>query len=81
MEAIRVNLHIFSTQIYDICDVSDGTKLLLIMVAISQKKHCLQTNCKFCFINQLIPHIKNIQQEILIICREGPVIGLLCALV
>lgn len=81
IEAIQVDLHGFFLKLLDICDLPDMTESLLTMDAISQKKHCVQTNCKFSFIHELILCIQNLQRTILIICREGPVFDLLCALV
>ncbi|KAJ2901503.1 hypothetical protein MKZ38_001731 [Zalerion maritima] len=66
-------------ELLNVCDLPDMTTGLLEMPYHDQKMHAVQTNCKFSFIYELLQHIREFERTVLIICREGPVFDLLCA--
>ena len=65
----------------DLCDLPDMIGGLAEMDYVSQKKHAIQTNCKFSFVHEFLQHARGFQRTVLIICRDGAVFDLLNALV
>ena len=65
----------------NLCDLPDMIEGLAEMDYNSQKKHAIQTNCKFSFVHEFLQHTRELDRIILIVCRDGAVFDLLNALV